>query len=162
MCVRFAPMFWGFNICGNATSKKWLIIYCSPIIHKWREPTQNRVIQFLVTKRGQIFIWIWISKPQPTIGSWLCLSFHCKSELHTLHRDLSFDAILRAFFVVRLKRMAMEPLMVEIRRTLNLNKQQFCQIWGLRLRILFIRHYTQSHWFIWLWKYYCRKNLAWE
>ena len=100
MCVRFAPIFWDFNV-WKCYIPKWLIIYCSPIIHKLREPTQNGVIQFMVTKRGQISIWIWVSKPQPTIGIWLCMSFRWKSQLHTLHRDLSFDAILRAFFVVR-------------------------------------------------------------
>ena len=100
MCVRFAPIFWDFNV-WKCYIPKWLIIYCSPIIHKLREPTQNGVIQFMVTKRGQISKWIWVSKPQPTIGIWLCMSFRWKSQLHTLHRDLSFDAILRAFFVVR-------------------------------------------------------------
>ena len=100
MCVRFAPIFWDFNV-WKCYIPKWLIIYCSPIIHKLREPTQNGVIQFMVTKRGQISIWIWVSKPQLTIGTWLCMSFRWKSQLHTLHRDLSFDAILRAFFVVR-------------------------------------------------------------
>ena len=81
---------------------KWLTIYC-----QWstNEGNQHKIEWYsfnLVTKRGQIFIWIWVSNPQPTIGIWLCLTFHWKSELHTLHRDLSFDAILRAFFVVRL------------------------------------------------------------
>ena len=92
------PFFWDFNV-WKCYIPKWLIIYCSPIIHKLREPTQNGVIQFMVTKRGQISKWIWVSKPQPTIGIWLCMSFRWKSQLHTLHRDLSFDAILRAFFV---------------------------------------------------------------
>ena len=100
MCVRFAPIFWDFNV-WKCYIPKWLIIYCSPIIHKLREPTQNGVIQFMVTKRGQISKWIWVSKPQPTIGIWLCISFRWKTQLHILHRDLSFDAILRAFFVVR-------------------------------------------------------------
>ena len=100
VCVRFAPIFWDFNV-WKCYIPKWLIIYCSPIIHKLREPTQNGVIQFTVTKRGQNSKWIWVSKPQPTIGTWLCLSFRWKRQLHTLHRDLSFDAILRAFFVVR-------------------------------------------------------------
>ena len=100
MCVRFAPIFWDFNV-WKCYIPKWLIIYCSPIIHKLREPTQNGVIQFMVTKRGQISKWIWVSKPQPTIGIWLCMSFRWKGQLHTLHRDLSFDTILRAFFVVR-------------------------------------------------------------
>ena len=101
MCVRFAPIFWDFNV-WKCYIPKWLIIYCSPIIHKLREPTQNGVIQFMVTKRGQISKWMWVSKPHPTIGMWLCMSFRWKSQLHTLHRDLSFDAILRAFFVVRI------------------------------------------------------------
>ena len=100
VCVRFAPIFWDFNM-WKCYIPKWLIIYCSPIIHKLREPTQNGVIQFMVTKRGQISKWIWVSKPQPTIGIWLCMSFRWKSQLHTVQRDWSFDAILRAFFVGR-------------------------------------------------------------
>ena len=43
VCVGFAPIFWDFNM-WKCYIPKWLIIYCSPIIHKLREPTQNGVI----------------------------------------------------------------------------------------------------------------------
>ena len=102
VCVSFTPMFWDFNICENATSQSGSL----STVRQWstNEGNQHKMecYSFWLQKGVKISIWIWVSKPQPTIAIWLCLSFHWKSELHTLHRDLSFDAILRAFFVVRI------------------------------------------------------------
>ena len=92
--LRFSLIFWYFMM-GRCYIQKQVF----PLFYS--QTRGNEKIPFWVTKRDQSLIWRSVSDPRPTSCIWLHLFVSWIIEFHIVHWGLSFDAILRVFFVVR-------------------------------------------------------------